>query len=482
MLHLRIAQPLTPQENPPMNRRALLLVSLCVAWFFSSALPSLTRAAKRRPPNVVLIVSDDQGYHDLGCYGNQTIKTPHLDRLASQGVRLTDFYVAWPACTPSRGALLTGRYPQRNGLYDMIRNDLVNYDYQYDEVTYALSNEMILGLDLREITVAQVLKTAGYTSGVFGKWDSGRARRFLPLQRGFNDFYGFANTGIDYWTHERYGVPSMFRGNDRVKEKGYATDLFRREAVRFIRENKDRPFFLYVPFNAPHGASNLQRPGAQAPESYIKTYADAGHDAKSKKTVYMACVTAMDDAIGEILDLLKKLDLERDTLVIFFSDNGGGGGADNSPLRGRKAQMFEGGNRVPCLVRWPGVIPVGTVCREFLSAMEILPTLAAVTGAKLPKGVILDGFDMLPVIKGESPSKRKEMFWERRTDKAARVGNYKWVDSERGGGLFDLSKDIGEQHDLSKEKPKVLAQVKARFAAWKKAMQEAEPRGPFRNY
>ena len=159
--------------------------------------------------------------------------------MASEGTRFTDFYVSWPACTPSRSTILTGRYPQRNGLYDMIRNNEVNWKFQFDEETYATSPEMTLGMDVREVTIGQSLKTAGYATGLVGKWDGGRARRFLPLQRGFDFYYGFANTGVDYYTHERYGVPSMFRGNQRVKEEGHATDLFKRgRRSRFVDEHR----------------------------------------------------------------------------------------------------------------------------------------------------------------------------------------------------------------------------------------------------
>src|SRR3954447_20176840 len=219
--------------------RRLLLATLALIGVGAFEGPARAQASGRRP-NIVLIVSDDQGYRDLGCFGSPEIRSPNIDHLAEGGIRLTNFYVTWPACTPSRGSLLTGRYPQRNGLYDMIRNDLVDYDYRYDEVTYALSPEMTLGLDVREITIAQPLREAGYATGIVGKWDSGRARRFLPLQRGFDSFYGFANTGIDYWTHDRYGIPSLFRDNARIEEEGYATDLFRREALRFIEQHQDR--------------------------------------------------------------------------------------------------------------------------------------------------------------------------------------------------------------------------------------------------
>ena len=185
----------------PMQRTLALLLAL---------LPLVLVAA---PPNILLIVSDDQGYRDLGCFGSDEVITPSLDRLAKGGVKLTSFYVAWPACTPSRGALLTGRYPQRNGIYDMIRNEAPDYGYKYNPGEYDATFERVGGMDTREILLPQVLKQAHYTSGIFGKWDLGVHKRFLPLARGFDDFYGFVNTGIDYYTHERYGVPSMYRDN-----------------------------------------------------------------------------------------------------------------------------------------------------------------------------------------------------------------------------------------------------------------------------
>jgi len=477
-----------------MNRRAFLKrLSL---GFVALAAPGCAtmdrRFDARRPPNIVVIVSDDQGYGDLGCYGSSEVKTPNLDRLASRGVRLTSFYVTWPACTPSRGSLLTGRYPQRNGTYDMFRNDLVDHDYLYTADEYAISWEMTGGMDTREVMIPRVLRDAGYASGIFGKWDLGQLHRYLPLQRGFDEFYGFTNTGIDYWTHERYGVPSMRRGNNPTTEdKGtYATDLFGREAVSFIERHKARPFFCYVPFNAPHGASNLNRPrpGVQVPMDYLAKHYES-YDPKdantkdAKRLRYMGAVTYMDEAIGDILDTLDKNGLADNTIVIFFSDNGGSGSAaDNGALRGGKGQMFEGGLRVPCIVSAPGMLPEGTVCDEFLTSMEVFPTLCAAASASTPDSVVMDGFDMMPVLAGKQRSGRREMFWQRRGDKAARVGNYKWVESAKGSGLFDLSKDISEENDLSQQEPQALADLKSRFSAWKSEMAKAEPRGPFRDF
>ncbi len=435
-----------------------------------------------RPPNIVLIVSDDQGYPDLGVIGTKKISTPNLDRLAREGLRATSFYVTWPACTPSRGSLLTGRYPQRNGLYDMIRNDMVNYGHQYTGEEYAVSPEMTLGLDAREITVGDVLKRAGYRTGMVGKWDMGQAKRFLPLQRGFDFFYGHGNNGIDYYTHERYGIHSMFRGNERIEnDRGtYATSLFRREALRFLRENHGEPFFLYLAFNAPHSASSLDRPGVQAPEECLEKYPD--RDPEAKLTRYLAAVTCMDEAIGEVMAALKEYEVDDETLVIFFSDNGGSGNGGNAPLKGGKSTMWEGGLRVPFIAWWPGVIPAGRVTDDFLTALEVFPTLVDAAGAERPKDLVLDGFNMLAVLKGKEKPARREMFWQRRKERAARVGHWKWVDSSRGGGLFDLSEDIGETNDLSKKKPEVLEMVKNRFEAWRREMDESEPRGPFRNY
>ncbi len=456
-------------------------------------LASLAAATEPRRPNLILIVSDDQGF-DLGAYGSKQFVTPHLDRMATEGVRATQFYVTASVCTPSRSGLITGRYPQRNGTFEMIRNDMVNYGHRYTRSEYAMSSEMTLGLDVRELTFGDVLRTVGYTNAVFGKWDMGQARRFLPLQRGFDEFVGHGNNGIDYFTHERYGAPSMFRGNGlSLSDKGtYATDLFRREAVSFIRRNRAKPFFLYLPFNAPHSASNLEKDPLQVPASYLsKYYPD--RDPESRDTKYAAMISAMDEAIGEVFATLAELGLERDTLVLFHSDNGRTGARiDDLRLRGGKASAFEGGLRVPLLARWPGKLPAGRTTSEFLTALEILPTLAAAGGALLPTGVIYDGFDALPVLQGRQPSPRREMFWDwPDAYQAARVGSFKWVSYTPRGKrgevpakeeLYDLAADPSETKNLAVEKPAKLAELKAQFARWQAEMQSAEPRGPFRNY
>lgn len=457
------------------------------------------------PPNILLIVSDDQGYNDLGQLGNGII-TPALDRLANEGTRLTNFYVAWPACTPSRASLLTGRYPQRNGIYDMIRNEAPDYGYQYSPDEYATTFERIGGMDEREVIIPAVLGPAGYTSGIYGKWDLGSLKRMLPTSRGFDDFYGFVNTGIDYYTHERYGVPCMVRNLSPTEEdKGvYCTYLFQREALRFLNEQTDNsPFFLYVPFNAPHNSSSLDpkiRSSVQAPDVFKEMYPPVDREStvtdkyrygtpatvtttEARRRDYRAAVTCMDSAIGEMLDALEDKKLLDNTIVVFFSDNGGSGGADNSPLRGHKGQTWEGGIRVPCIVRWPdGRVKAGVDTAEFLTSLELLPSFAAAAGANVPEGTVIDGFDWWPTLRGETPSPRKEMFWQRRDQIGARIGKWKWVEMGERGGLFDLEQDIAEKKDLSKSRPEILAMVKERYANWLRDMEAAEPRGPFRDY
>ncbi|MEZ6123614.1 MAG: sulfatase-like hydrolase/transferase [Planctomycetaceae bacterium] len=455
-------------------------------------------------PNVILIVSDDQGYHDLGCLSHDAILTPSLDRLAAEGVRLTDFSVAWPACTPSRGAFLTGRYPQRNGIFDMIRNEAPDFGYRYRPGEYDVSFERIGGMDVREVLLPELLGRAGYRSAIYGKWDLGSLKRFLPTSRGFDHFFGFVNTGIDYFTHERYGVPSMYRDRQLTDEgRGICcTKLFGEAARQFISENRDRPFFLYLPFNSPHNASSLDpriRGGAQASESFLKLYPELQQQAKfqtgtkygkpaevpnpeMRRLLYCAAVSEMDAEIGRILEQLDQSGIADRTLVIFFSDNGGSGGADNTPLRGHKSQMWEGGLRVPCIVKFPNRIPAGTVNSEFLTSLEVFPTILAACQVEPPSDLVLDGDNMLPVLQGTAPSPRKAMFWQRRTDRAVRVGSWKLVDSASGSGLFDLSRDIHEAQNLSGAHPEKVIELERAFEAWKSEMDAAEPRGPFRDF
>ncbi len=462
-------------------------VSASTLFLCASSCHAPERDKTENPPNIILIVSDDQGYNDLGVYGARDIRTPNLDKLAEEGARFTSFYVAASFSTPSRCGMLTGRYPQRNGTYELFRNDRVDDGYSYSPYEYSISPERILGTDLREVLFPELLHKAGYTNGIFGKWDMGQLRRYLPLQRGFDQFYGFVNTGIDYYTHERYNVPSMYRDNEPTTEdKGvYSTYLFEREALRFVRKNSGHPFFLYLPFNAPHSSSSLDpeiRGTVQAPPEYLAMYPEVSTVRERRRRGYMAAVTCMDNAIGNILSLVDSLGLQKNTIVIFFSDNGGGTGSDNSPLSGGKATMWEGGLRVPCIMKWPGRIKDKQVINNFISSLEIFPTLLSVAGLEKPDSLFLDGFNILPLLTGDKNLERKEMYWDLREDFAVRVGDLKWIKSKRVNGLFDLSDDIGEKNDLTKTEINDLKMIKDKFQKWQTEMHESEPRGPFRDY
>ena len=483
-----------------MLRSALFGAAILAAL---AAAGSTARA--ERPPNIVLIVSDDQGYGDLEISDDYLI-APHLARLADEGVRLTSYYVTAAACTPSRGSLLTGRYPQRHGTFELFRNHRVDMGYEYDEFEYSTSHERILGMDTREILLPTLLKDAGYTSAIYGKWDLGQFRRFLPLQRGFDDFYGFVNTGIDFFTHKRYGVHSMVHKNEpsRKDQGTYCDEIFTREALRFIERNQDRPFFLYVPYFAPHVASSLDpaiRGAPQAPERFVQMYLEKYPDLddnlvegqrygepamvpsrQRRRLLHLASLTAMDDGIGQILAALDERGLAENTLVVFFSDNGGTGTANNGPLRGGKGNLFEGGIRVPLIARWPNRLPAGTVNDELVTALELFPTFLRAAGVEPPAHLVLDGHDVTDVLAGEAASPREEMFWDFRGQWAVRAGPWKLLGGRRGSGLFNLAEDIGETEDLSERHPEVVEDLTARLAGWRRAMEQAEPRGPFRDF
>ncbi|MBT3382378.1 MAG: sulfatase-like hydrolase/transferase [Prolixibacteraceae bacterium] len=442
-------------------------------------------------PNIVLIVSDDQGYRDLGCFGATDVKTPTLDKLAEEGVRLTNFYVTCSFCTPSRSSLLTGRYPQRNGTYELFRNDRVNDGYLYQAYEYSVSPERILGTDLREVLISEVLKDAGYVNACFGKWDLGQLKRFLPLQQGFDRYYGHVNTGIDYFTHERYGVPSMYDDNEpTIKDKGvYCTDLFEREALKFLNENIDKPFFLYLPFNAPHYGSNQHKEDprypVQATQEYLDMYPEYFEKGDYKRQGTLAAITDMDNAIGNILKVIEDAGKEENTLVIFLSDNGAGTGKGvaNYPLRGGKGNYFEGGIRVPCIIKWPGKINENLIIENFVSSLEIFPTILSAAGIDKNDSVILDGFDLMPLLSRENEKlERQEMYWESRGKFAARIGNWKIVDNIDEKGFFDLSTDISERNDLTTIQSEKFEEIKLKFKNWQTEMAKAEPRGPFKDY
>ena len=421
-------------------------------------------SAADRPPNILLITADNLGYGDLGCYGNRENLTPNIDRLAAQGVRLTDFYTAGATCTVSRAALLTGRYPQRIGL---------NHQLSVEE------NRRGIGLPHREKLIPQYLKPLGYATACFGKWNIGFAPGSRPTERGFDEFLGIRSGNADYYTHVYDGEHDLYRGVEPAYVSGYSTDLFAAAACEFMRRRQGGPFFVYLPFSAVHyPKARNKRPGEpniwQAPPRFFFQYGYLP-DTTDPKERYRAAVTALDAGVGRVLEQLDALDLASETLVFFYSDNGAfmspGSGlevASNAPLRGGGNTLWEGGIRVAAIARRPGRIPAGSVVGEPLISLDILPTLPAAAGARIPSAPQLDGRDMSRALEGRKSPSPRAMFWRYRGAEAVRSGRYKILRAaeDEPFRLFDLATDAAETKDLAAEKPQVLTRLQADFEKW----------------
>jgi arylsulfatase A-like enzyme len=420
-----------------------------------------TKAAAGRP-NIVILLADDLGYGDVGCYGGKAVPTPHIDSIAASGVRFTDGYVTAPICSPSRAGLLTGRYQQRFG-------------FEFNVGPAQRDLKQGLGLPLNQTTLADVFKKAGYATGMVGKWHLGSQPQFNPLRRGFDHFFGFL-PGEDFYIDPRQqGVTSvaasdgedklanphpLYRDGTPVRETSYLTDAFAREATSFLARNRNRPFFLYVPFNAVHTP-------LQATARYMERV--SGID-DSKHRVYAAMTSALDDAVGAVLKKLRDLDLEKNTLLVFLSDNGGAtyiGAGSNTPLNGTKLTVLEGGIRIPFMMRWPGHLSAGSVYQDPISSLDLFPTTLGAAGISVPGNVRLDGVNLLPYLEGKKPGSPHEMlFWRVGENAAMRKGQWKLVQAGTNAWLFDLAQDIGEGKDLARDHPDVVADLKKALAAW----------------
>lgn len=409
--------------------------------------------------NVIWILADDLGFGDLSCYGSADIKTPNIDRIAAAGVKLEQFYVN-PACSPTRAALLTGRYARRVGM------PAVHMPGAKDPAKHFQSGG---GVRPSEVLVSETLKAAGYATGCVGKWHIGVAPPYRPGANGFDEFFGHLWGKIDYFKHESYGERHDLWENDKeVRREGYSTDLFTERALKFMRDHAkgERPFFLYLPYNAPHYGDNY---ALQAPQEVIARVAKDPAN-PTKRELYAAMVTAMDDGIGKLLELLKELDLEKNTLLIFMSDNGGdprhGGG--NGPLRGQKGQVWEGGIRVPAMVRLPGVIKPGTTRSDVVSVMDMLSTTLSAVGVAALEGVWLDGQDVWAALKGGQVVGSRTLVWEYSGSQAIRRGDWKLVVSGKEQQLFDLAADLYEKNDLAEKHPERVKELADALADWQK--------------
>ncbi|HUW18833.1 MAG TPA: sulfatase-like hydrolase/transferase [Sedimentisphaerales bacterium] len=448
-----------------MNRRDFLK-RLCVgaAAVATGSAISFGADNKESKPNIVLILADDLGYGDLGCYGNKTINTPNLDALAKGGMRFTDFHSNGAMCSPTRAALLTGRYQQRCGIQSVLSG---KSDYN-------------TGMAPEEVTFAEVLKTGGYATACFGKWHLGYTVPFNPVKQGFDTYRGFVAGGLDYHSHiDRSGRPDWWKDDKLVPEKGYTTELLSEHAVRFIEQNKDRPFCVYVPYQSVHfpfqgpkdPADRLVGGDYWSKAKYGRRY----DDVEDRKAAYKEMVESLDAGVGLIVGKVKELGLEKKTLVFFTSDNGAYKWVgSNLPCRGQKGELWEGGHRVPAIAYWPGKIKPGTVTSETALTMDLFVTMAAMGGAKLPGGRKFDGIDILPVLlKGEKLPERT-VFWRTGGGGVARKGPWKLImrGKKQAGydlvGLFNLDDDIGENNNLAEAKPQTVDMLRAEFEAWEK--------------
>ncbi len=415
--------------------------------------PAQTPAAK---PHVVILLADDMGWGDTGFHGSE-IQTPHIDRLAAAGARLEQFYVQ-PVCSPTRAALLTGRYPMRYGLQVGVVRPWARY-----------------GLPLEERTLAQALKDAGYETAICGKWHLGHFRpEYLPTRRGFDHQYGHYNGAIDYFSHHRDGGLDWHRDDKALREEGYSTALIAQEACRVIRQrDRSKPLFLYVPFNAVHDPR-------QVPASYTTPYARL----KEPRRTYAGMVAALDEAIGRILATLDEAGMRQDTLLIFFSDNGGpapGRVTSNGPFRAGKGTLYEGGTRVVACTAWEGHVKPGTIVNAPLHAVDWYPTLLKLAGASPDQKLPLDGRDAWPTITQGKPSPHAEILLNSTPHNGAlRVGDWKLVlngnradDGTSVGGdgakesveLFNLAQDPAEKHNRAADQPDKVKDLRSRYEA-----------------
>ncbi len=458
-----------------LNRRDFLKTAGAgaAAWLGLAGLAGAAETAGAPKPNIVVILADDLGYADLGCQGCQDIATPYIDSLAADGVRFTDGYATHPVCSPSRAGLMSGRYQHRFG-----------FEHNSGPERFAAEN---FGLPLDEKTLAEKLKDLGYATGMAGKWHIGFKQGLRPHERGFDYHFGFLSGAHTYMPGQP-DVDSIIRNGEPVEEKEYLTDAFARESAAFIERSKDKPFFLYLAFNAVH-----------SPLEALKSYEDRfPHIADPKRRTYAGMTAAMDDAVGRVLDKLRELNLEEKTLVFFYSDNGGPTPettSRNDPLRGYKGQVFEGGIRVPYIIRWKSVIPAGQIYTEMAMGFDVHATALAAAGGKDSADKPLDGVNLLPYLLGQRKGRPHDsLFWRSGAQHAARVGDWKLVHDPRQGGddmLFNLHDDIGEQNNLAGKMPDRLKELQDAYAGWASQMEEprwvrqdgrnAEPGGALRD-
>ncbi len=439
-----------------------LLMILCVS------LPMQESSADQ--PNVVFILADDMGYGDLGCYGHPVAKTPHIDRLAEQGVRFTQHYANGPECSPTRTAFLTGRYQQRaGGMECAIGTGNVG---RYDDAI-RLADERQLGLPAEQTVIPGALADVGYACGVFGKWHLGYEPHFNPIDHGWDSFFGYLGGNVHYFNHrETSDLHVLFQGRLPVYREGYMTHLITDDAVAFIENSRNQPFFLYVAHECPHFPF-------QGPEDSEKEVTAANWMEKDAKT-YVAMLEDLDAEVGRLLAVIDREGLADNTVVVFVSDNGGfAGAADMGPLRGAKSTTFEGGIRVPLIIRWPNHIAAGTHSDQVSATFDLTKSFLRLAGAEVGDDR-LDGIDVIDHVANQRDDISRTLFWRGKrgdvTWSAVRHGDQKLVRHTEGveteEWLFDLAGDISEKTDLLSQQSAVAVNLKKLLADWE---QEVKP-------
>lgn len=443
-----------PTAQSGLSRRQMLaaLGAGAVMAMAPGALFADDPVAPRRP-NVIVILADDLGFADVGFQGSKVIPTPNIDSIANNGVRFTNAYVTAPVCSPSRAGLITGRYQQRFG-----------YEYNLPE-----SQRDHPGLPLEQTMVPELLREAGYVTGHIGKWHLGMPDPYRPWKRGFTDTYSFLGGGHDYFKQgddesvpNDYRLPTM-RDGKIDPFKGYLTDALSAEAVEFVKRRKDRPYFLYLAYNAPHAP-------LQVPDNYLERVASITDE---RRRTYAAMVCAIDDGVGQLLQALRETNQEENTLIFFLSDNGGPSegegrnGSSNWPLRGAKGNLWEGGIRVPFAAQWKGKIAPKTTFAAPVSALDITATAVALANAKVPEQRPLDGVNLLPHLNGQATGNPHDaLYWRIGKRSAVRQGDWKLILIDGAASLYNLATDPGEKTDLAAKEPAKLEELKALYAAW----------------
>lgn len=457
------ADPLPIRTRPLLFPRhvfagiAPLLLAATLVCLLNTLAPPTVIAESSEKPNIVLIMADDLGYGDIGCFGNPRIHTPNLDQLAAEGLRFTDFHSSGAVCSPTRAGLMTGRYQQRAGIPAVIVADPKQPTHPH-------------GLQDRELTFAELFTQAGYETAIFGKWHLGYYKKFNPVKHGFRRFRGYISGNVDFFSHiDQAGRLDWWRGAEIDNEPGYTTHLITKHSLDFINENKDKPFCLYIPYEPPHYPYQGPNDSPLRKEGKPRGKAETQQTQADKMRAYKEMVEEMDKGIGEIVAALKTQGLEQKTLVMFFSDNGGTRLGNNGPLRGSKGQIWEGGHRVPGIAWWPGTIKAGRVSKDVVITLDVMPTILALAGIEVPSGHQLDGKNLVPHLTEGTSIGERTLFWGHGNSRAVRSGPWKLVVNAPGQkqpGLFHLDQDLAEKSDLATQEPERVKKMLAALKDW----------------